>query len=58
MAAYLARRCFGYAAMEIAVALGYTDPSSVTHAVRRVEQASDSSLQARVKLLEGRIGTA
>ena len=54
MAAYLARRCFGYAATEIAVA----DPSSVTHAVRRVEQASDSSLQARVKLLEGRIGTA
>ena len=56
IAAFLARRCAGYSATEVAAALGYSEPSSVTHAVRRVERASDASTQARLKLLEGRIG--
>jgi len=58
IAAYLARRCAGYSATEVATALGYCDPSSVTHAVRRVEQATDASTQARLKLLEARISEA
>jgi REP element-mobilizing transposase RayT len=40
LAAYLARCRFGYRATEIAQRLGYRGPSSVSHAVRRVERDS------------------
>jgi chromosomal replication initiation ATPase DnaA len=45
VAAYLARRRFGYSATAVAAALGYRAPSSVSHAVARVESAG-SRLQA------------
>jgi putative transposase len=41
VAAYLARRCFGYRATDVATALGYAGPSAVSHAVRRIEQGTD-----------------
>jgi REP element-mobilizing transposase RayT len=46
MAAYLARRRFGYAAGEIARALGYRSHGSVNTAVRRVESAANLSRTA------------
>ena len=39
LAAYLARSCFGYRAAAVAQRLGYRGPSSVSHAVRRIERA-------------------
>ena len=38
--AYLARRCYGYPAHAVAASLGYAHPSSVSHAIRRIESAS------------------
>ena len=46
MAAYLARRRFGYAAGEVARALGYRSHGSVNTAVRRVESAANLSRTA------------
>ena len=41
LAAYLARRIYGYSATAVAGELGYSSPSSVSHAVRRIERGSD-----------------
>ncbi len=54
VAAYLARRRFGYAATETAAVLGYRDHSGVGRAVRRVEQGS-VELQRTVQTLERRL---
>ena len=51
VAAYLARRRFGYAATEVAAAFGYRDHSSTGRAVRRIENGT-SKLQAIVEKLE------
>ncbi len=53
MAAYLARRRFGYPAGEIARALGYRGHSSVNTAVRRVESAAD--LRKTAAILENEL---
>jgi hypothetical protein len=50
VAAYLARRRFGYSAGAVAAALGYRCPSSVSHAIARVESAG-ARLQTTVKEL-------
>ncbi len=54
IAAYLARRRFGYRATEVALALGYRSPSSVTRAVTRVE-SSRPRLQETVAVLEAEL---
>lgn len=54
IAAYLARRRYGYPAKAVASALGYAHPSSVSHAIRRVESAS-ATVQQTIKRLERRI---
>jgi putative transposase len=54
VAAYLARRRFGYAAVEVAAALGYRDHSSTGRAVRRIESGTPQ-LQAAAKALERRL---
>ena len=51
VAAYLARRRFGYPAGEVAKALGYRSASSVTRAVARVE-SGNQRLQRTVAKLE------
>ena len=50
VAAYLARRTFGYRATEVAKALGYTSHGGVLTAVRRVEKAA-RTLSRRVERL-------
>ena len=52
LAAYLARARFGYSATAIAKRLGYRGPSSVSHAVRRVEKGSDVLRKAAAQLEE------
>ncbi len=54
IAAYVARRRFGYRATEVALALGYRSPSSVTRAVARVK-SSMSRLQETVAALEAEL---
>ncbi len=54
IAAYLARRRFGYRATEVALALGYRSPSSVTRAVGRVE-SSMPRLQETAAVLEAKL---
>jgi len=49
--AYLARARFGYAATEVAGALGYRGPCSVRHAVRRIERSGEA-LREVLKALE------
>ena len=39
VAAYLARRCFGYRSKDVAAALGYSSAGRVGQAMRRVETA-------------------
>ena len=39
VAAYLARRCFGYSASRVAAVLGYRSHSAVANAVVRIESA-------------------
>jgi REP element-mobilizing transposase RayT len=51
VAAYLARRCFGYPATETAEALGYRDHSSVGRAIRRVESGT-TELQETVEHIQ------
>ncbi len=51
VAAYLARRRFGYAATEVAAAFGYRDHSSTGRAVRRIENGTPQ-LQAAAEELE------
>jgi len=50
VAAYLARRRFGYPAKAIANALGYRDPSSVSHAVKRTEAGPDNLRKTVVQI--------
>jgi len=56
VAAYLARRCFGYPLTDIAQTLGYRGHSSVNSAVRRVEQGN-RQLQKTVADLTRRLGS-
>ncbi len=51
VAAYLARRRFGYPATATAAALGYRDHSGIGRAVRRVEQGG-AELQRTIETLE------
>ena len=51
VAAYLARRCFGYPAREVAEALGYRSASSIPRAVTRIE-SGNQRLQRTVKKLK------
>jgi len=51
VAAYLARRCFGYSASATAAALGYRDHSGVGRAIRRMEQGT-GKLQQTLRTLE------
>jgi putative transposase len=50
VAAYLARCRFGYSATAVAARLGYRGPSSVSHAVRRVEKGPASLQRVAVRL--------
>ena len=50
VAAYLARRHFGYAATEVAVALGYGSHGGVHNAVKRIESGSPTLKKAVRKL--------
>ncbi len=52
--AYLARRRYGYPAKTVAATLGYAHPSSVSHAVHRIE-AGSAKLQETAKRLEQRL---
>ena len=50
VAAYLARRRFGYPAGEVAKALGYRSAGSVTRAVARVESSNERLKHTAAKL--------
>lgn len=56
VAAYLAREVFGFASTEVAAALGYRNPSSVSRAVRRARRLPRATRQmietVRIDLLE------
>jgi len=54
VAAYLARRRFGYAARAVAAALGSRDHAGVGQAIRRVEQGT-AQLQRTAKRLEKKL---
>ena len=54
VAAYLARRRFGYPATAVAAALGYRDHGGVGQATRRVEQGTPK-LKRTVKSLEEKL---
>ena len=54
IAAYLARRRYGYSAKSVANALGYLHPSSVSHAIRRIDVGS-ATLRQTVNRLERRL---
>jgi chromosomal replication initiation ATPase DnaA len=54
VAAYLARRRFGYSSAAVAGALGYRDHGGVGQAVRRVEQGT-AELQQALKRLEKKL---
>jgi len=56
VAAYLARRCFGYPATTVAAALGYRDHGGVGGAVRRIERGT-TQLQRTAKRLEKLLST-
>ena len=43
LAAHVARRCYGYGATAIARSLGYSGPSGVSQAVRRVAESKGMS---------------
>ncbi len=53
VAAYLARRSFGYPAKEVAKALGYRSASSITKAAARIESGSQSLQRIVAKLERG-----
>jgi len=44
LAAYISRRVYGYSATQIAAALGYSNASSVSHAVRKIEHGKPAWL--------------
>jgi len=50
VAAYLARRRFGYRAREVAAALGYASHGGVVAAVRRIETAGPNLRRTVTKL--------
>ena len=56
VAAYLAREVFGFGSTEVAAALGYRNPSSVSRAVRRARGLPEATRQmiesVRIDLLE------
>ena len=49
-AAQLARRRFGYPAKSVAAALGYRDASGVSHAIHRIEAATDDLHRSLARL--------
>jgi chromosomal replication initiation ATPase DnaA len=51
VAAYLGRHSFGYSDTVVAEALGYRGPSTVSHAVRRIE-AGSKTLRRTVRQLD------
>lgn len=53
-AAFMARARFGYAATAVAGALGYRGPSSVSHAVRRIERGGEA-LREILKAIEAEL---
>jgi len=53
MAAYLARRCFGYSAGQVAAALGYRSHSSVSNAIARIEAAGPAIKRTADQLARG-----
>jgi putative transposase len=50
LAAYIARRVYGYPATEVAKALGYSTASSVSHAVRRIDHGRPGWLIVATRL--------
>jgi len=54
VAAHLARRRYGYSAKSVAKALGYSHPSSVSHAVRRIDVGS-ATLKQTVNRVERKL---
>jgi REP element-mobilizing transposase RayT len=52
VAAYVARSGFGYPATTVAAALGYRGPSSVSHAVRRIENGPESLRAVALALIK------
>ena len=57
LAAYLARRRFGYPAGQVATALGYRNHSSVPHAVARIESAGAGVKQTADKIEQELMGS-
>lgn len=55
VAAYVARRGFGYSAKAVAAALGYRDASGVSHAIARIEAGSDD-IRKVVDRIHGSLG--
>ena len=49
---YLARRRFGHSAKAVAAALGYSDSSSVSHALKRIEAGPPKLRQALTRIEE------
>ncbi len=56
MAAYVCRHRLGYSATAVAQALGYSQPSSVTRAVQRIQDSRDRKLKKRIDQIAKRIG--
>ncbi len=54
VAAYLARRRFGYPAKAVANALGYRDAGGVTHAIKRID-AAGANLRRTIAKIERRL---
>lgn len=54
-AAYLANQCFGHSATATAAVLGYAGPSSVSHAVRRIDKNGSSACHATLDRLVRRL---
>ena len=52
MAAYLARRRFGYRAKDVASALGYSSAAGVAQAVKRIETAGPQCVRTAEKLVK------
>lgn len=55
MAAYLARRRFGHRTGAVAEAFGYSGPSGVSHAVKRIE-AAGAAMQRAIVRIEQQLG--
>jgi REP element-mobilizing transposase RayT len=55
-AAYLAKVCFGYSPTVIAAGLGYSGPSSISHAVRRIRRKASAACNAKIERLAAKWG--